>query len=200
MLPIKNGHLSMDELKARILSDGKVLPGNIIKVGSFLNHRVDSDLMGRMADEFAKHFDISKITLILTIEASGIALATVCSYKWGIPLLFAKKAKSDNIENGLFCSEIYSYTYKKTVKVMVESELLKSTDHVLVMDDFLANGEAIRGLTDLVRDAGATLEGIGIAIEKGFQGGGDKFRKAGIDIYSLAVIDEAENGEIKFRD
>ena len=190
----------MDELKARIISDGKVLPGNIIKVGSFLNHKVDTDLMGRMADEFAKHFDISKISLILTIEASGIALATVCSYKWGIPLLFAKKAKSDNIENGLFCSEIYSYTYKKTVKVMVESELLKSTDHVLVMDDFLANGEAIRGLTDLVRDAGATLEGIGIAIEKGFQGGGDKFRAAGIDIYSLAVIDEAKDGTIRFRD
>ena len=190
----------MDELKTRILTEGKILPGNIIKVGSFLNHQVDTALMGRMADEFAKHFDISRITKILTIEASGIALATVCSFKWGVPLLFAKKAKSDNIENGLFCSEIYSYTYKKNVTVMVESELLKSTDHVLVMDDFLANGEAIRGLTDLVRDAGATLEGIGIAIEKGFQGGGDKFRKAGIDIYSLAVIDEAENGQIKFRD
>jgi len=190
----------MDELKERILTEGKVLPGNIIKVGSFLNHKVDTALMGRMAEEFGKHFDLSKINLILTIEASGIALATICSYKWGIPLLYAKKAKSDNIENGLFCSEIYSYTYKKTVKVMVESEHLKSTDHVLIIDDFLANGEAIRGLTDLVRDAGATLEGIGIAIEKGFQGGGDKFRKAGIDIYSLAVIDSADDCKIKFRE
>ena len=190
----------MDELKARILSEGKVLPGNIIKVGSFLNHRVDADLMGRMAEEFGKHFDLSKVTLILTIEASGIALATICAYKWGKPLLFAKKAKSDNIENGLFCSEIYSYTYKKNVTVMVESEFLKPTDHVLIMDDFLANGEAIRGLTDLVKEAGATLEGIGIAVEKGFQGGGDRFRKAGIDIYSLAVIDSADGCKIKFRE
>jgi xanthine phosphoribosyltransferase len=190
----------MDELKARILSEGKVLPGNIIKVGSFLNHRVDADLMGRMAEEFGKHFDLSKVTLILTIEASGIALATICAYKWGKPLLFAKKAKSDNIENGLFCSEIYSYTYKKNVTVMVESEFLKPTDHVLIIDDFLANGEAIRGLTDLVKEAGATLEGIGIAVEKGFQGGGDRFRKAGIDIYSLAVIDSADDCKIKFRE
>ena len=190
----------MDELKARILSEGKVLPGNIIKVGSFLNHRVDTALLGRMAEEFAKHFDISKITEILTIEASGIALASVCSYLWGIPLVFAKKAKSDNIENGLLCSEIYSYTYKKTVTVMVESDYIKPEDHILIMDDFLANGEAIRGLTDIVREAGATLEGIGIAIEKGFQGGGDKFRKAGIDIYSLAVIDSADDCKIVFRD
>ncbi len=190
----------MDELKARILSEGKVLPGNIIKVGSFLNHRVDADLMGRMAEEFGKHFDLSKVTLILTIEASGIALATICAYKWGKPLLFAKKAKSDNIENGLICSEIYSYTYKKNVTVMVESDFIKPTDHVLIMDDFLANGEAIRGLTDLVKEAGATLEGIGIAVEKGFQGGGDKFRKAGIDIYSLAVIDSTDDCKIKFRE
>ena len=190
----------MDELKARILTEGKVLPGNIIKVGSFLNHRIDTALMGRMADEFAKHFDISKITKILTIEASGIALAAVCSYKWGVPLLFAKKAKSDNIENGIICCEIYSYTSQKSVKVMVESELLQSTDNVLIMDDFLANGEAIRGLTDIVKQAGASLEGIGIAVEKGFQGGGDKFRKAGIDIYSLAVIDSVEDGKVTFRD
>lgn len=190
----------MEELKKRILTDGKVLPGNIIKVGSFLNHRVDTALLGRMADEFKKHFDLSKVDLILTIEASGIALATVCSYKWGIPLIFAKKAKSDNIENGLICSNIYSYTYKKKVTVMVESELIKPTDHVLIIDDFLANGEAIRGLTDLVKEAGATLEGIGIAVEKGFQGGGDKFRKAGIDIYSLAIIQEATENGITFRD
>lgn len=190
----------MDELKTRILSEGKVLPGNIIKVGSFLNHRVDTEFMGRMAEEFGKHFDIKKVNLVLTIEASGIALATMCAYKWGVPLLFAKKAKSDNIENGLICSEIYSYTYKKNVTVMVESDYLKPENHVLIIDDFLANGEAIRGLTDLVKEAGATLEGIGIGIEKGFQGGGDKFRKAGIDIYSLAVIDSTENGTIIFRD
>lgn len=190
----------MDELKARILSEGKVLPGNIIKVGSFLNHKVDTALMGRMAEEFEKHFDLSKITLILTIEASGIALASVCSYKWGIPLLFAKKAKSDNIENGIICCEIFSYTYKKSVKVMVESDLIKPSDHVLILDDFLANGEAIRGLADIVKMSGATLEGIGIAVEKGFQGGGDKFRKAGIDIYSLAIVDSTEDRKIHFRE
>lgn len=190
----------MDELKARILSEGKVLPGNIIKVGSFLNHKVDTSLLSHMADEFAKHFDISKISMILTIEASGIALASICSLKWGVPLLFAKKAKSDNIENGILYCEIYSYTYKKKVNVMVEAEHLKSTDHVLIMDDFLANGEAIRGLADIVKNAGATLEGIGIAVEKGFQGGGDRLREAGIDLCSLAIIDSTENGTIKFRE
>ena len=156
--------------------------------------------MGRMAEEFENHFDLSKITLILTIEASGIALASVCSYKWGIPLLFAKKAKSDNIENGIICCEIFSYTYKKCVKVMVESDLIKPSDHVLILDDFLANGEAIRGLADIVKMSGATLEGIGIAVEKGFQGGGDKFRKAGIDIHSLAIVDSTEDRKIHFRE
>lgn len=191
----------MDELKAQILSEGKVLPGNIIKVGSFLNHKIDTALMARMAVEFGKHFDLSKVSLLLTIEASGIALASICSYVWGIPMVFAKKAKSDNIENGLLHSEIYSYTYKKTVNVMVEAEHIKPTDHVLVMDDFLANGEAVRGLTDIVRMAGATLEGVAIAIEKGFQGGGDRMRKAGIDVCSLAVIDSIDDkGNITFRE
>ncbi len=190
----------MQQLIDRIRKEGKVLPGDIIKVDGFLNHRVDTALLGALADEFAKYFPIDRITMVLTAEASGIALATVCAQKYGVPLLFAKKAKSDNIENGLICSEIYSYTYKKNVTVMVESEFLGPENHVLIIDDFLANGEAIRGLTDLVREAGATLEGIGIGIEKGFQGGGDKFRKAGIDIYSLAVIDSAENNTIKFRD
>ncbi|MCQ2412053.1 MAG: xanthine phosphoribosyltransferase [Sphaerochaetaceae bacterium] len=190
----------MDELKARILSEGKVLPGNIIKVGSFLNHKIDTDLMSRMADEFGKHFDLSKVSLILTIEASGIALASICSLKWGIPMVFAKKAKSDNIENGILHSEIYSYTYKKTVNVMVEAEHIKPTDNVLVMDDFLANGEAVRGLTDVVKGAGASLAGVAIAVEKGFQGGGDRLRAAGIDVYSLAIIDDASDGTIKFRE
>ena len=190
----------MDELKARILSEGKVLPGSIIKVGSFLNHKVDTALMGRMADEFAKHFDISKISLILTIEASGIALASVCSYKWGIPLLFAKKAKSDNIENGLFCSEIYSYTYKKTVKVMVESEHLKSTDHVLIMDDFLANGEAMCALIDIAHQAGADIAGCGAVIEKSFQPGRRRIEELGVRICSLARISSMTPQEIAFEE
>ncbi|HAN41796.1 MAG TPA: xanthine phosphoribosyltransferase [Sphaerochaeta sp.] len=190
----------MDELKARILSEGKVLPGNIIKVGSFLNHRVDADLMGRMAEEFGKHFDLSKVTLILTIEASGIALATICAYKWGKPLLFAKKAKSDNIEGGLYQSDIFSYTYKKKVTLLVSKEWLSPEDHVLIVDDFMANGEAMRGLCDIVAAAGATLEGIGCAVEKGFQGGGDRLRAAGVKLKSLAIIESAEPGHIVFRD
>ena len=188
----------MDELEARILEEGKVLPGNIIKVGSFLNHRVDTAFMSKIALEFKKHFDIDKVTLILTAEASGIALAAVCSYIYGIPMLFAKKAKSDNIEGGLICSEIHSYTYNKTVTLMVESDMIKPTDNVLIIDDFLANGEALKGLIHIVEKTRAHLEGIGIAIEKGFQGGGDKLRAAGVNLKSLAIIDSVEGG-IRFR-
>lgn len=188
----------MDELEARIIEEGKVLPGNIIKVGSFLNHRVDTAFMSRIAEEFKKHFDIDKVTLILTAEASGIALAAVCSYIYGIPMLFAKKAKSDNIEGGLVCSEIHSYTYNKTVTLMVESDMIKPSDNVLIIDDFLANGEALKGLIHIVEKTGARLEGIGIAIEKGFQGGGDRLRAKGVNLKSLAIIDSVDNG-IRFR-
>lgn len=180
------------------MEEGKVLPGNIIKVGSFLNHRVDTAFMSKIAQEFKKHFDIDKVTLILTAEASGIALAAVCSYIYGIPMLFAKKAKSDNIEGGLICSEIHSYTYNKTVTLMVESDMIKPTDNVLIIDDFLANGEALKGLIHIVEKTGALLEGIGIAIEKGFQGGGDRLRAAGVNLKSLAIIDSVEGG-IRFR-
>lgn len=188
----------MDELEARIIGEGKVLPGNIIKVGSFLNHRVDTAFMSRIAEEFKKHFDIDKVTLILTAEASGIALAAVCSYIYGIPMLFAKKAKSDNIEGGLVCSEIHSYTYNKTVTLMVESDMIKPSDNVLIIDDFLANGEALKGLIHIVEKTGARLEGIGIAIEKGFQGGGDRLRAKGVNLKSLAIIDSVDGG-IRFR-
>ena len=140
----------MQELKERIQKEGKVLPGNIVKVDGFLNHRVDCQLMARMADEFAKIFDISKVDVILTAEASGIALAAVCAYKYGIPMVYAKKAKSDNIEGGLYTSEVYSYTYKKKVTQLLSREWLSSENHVLIIDDFMANGEAVRGLTDLV--------------------------------------------------
>ncbi len=189
----------MDELEARIVKEGKVLPGNIIKVGSFLNHKVDTALMSRLAQEFKKHFDISKVTLILTAEASGIALAAVCSYVYGVPMIFAKKAKSDNIEGGLICSEIHSYTYNKNVTLIVEAGLIKPTDNVLIIDDFLANGEALKGLIDIVRQTGAHLEGIGVAVEKGFQQGGDKIRQAGHNLQSLVIIDAIDDGVIKFR-
>ena len=190
----------MQILKDRIRREGKVLPGNIIKIDGFLNHRVDTKLLEEIADEFAKHFDISKITVVLTAEASGIALATACAQKYGVPMLFAKKAKSDNIESGLIQSEIFSYTYKKKVTLLVSQEWLKPEDHVLIIDDFMANGYAMGGLVDIVNKAGATLEGIGVAVEKGFQGGGDRLRAAGYNLKSLAIIESAEPGNVVFRE
>ena len=190
----------MELLKERIRRDGKVLPGNIIKVDGFLNHRVDTKLMRAIADEFAKYFDINNITMVLTAEASGIALAAICADQYGVPMVFAKKAKSDNIEGGLYQSEIFSYTYKKKVTQILSKEWLTSDDKVLILDDFMANGEAIRGLCDLVSQAGAELIGIGIAIEKGFQGGGDRLRAMGLNYHALAVIESADENGIVFRD
>ena len=157
------------ELQERIRREGRVLPGNIVKVDGFLNHRVDTRLLEDIADEFAKYFDTSKITVVLTAEASGIALATICAQKYGVPMLFAKKAKSDNIESGLYQSEVFSYTYKKRVTLLVSQEWLNADDHVLIIDDFMANGFAVQGLVDIVNEAGAKLEGIGIAVEKELQ-------------------------------
>lgn len=190
----------MQKLQERIRREGKVLPGDIIKVDGFLNHRVDTQLLGELADEFAKYFDVSKITLVLTAEASGIALATVCAQKYGVPLLFAKKAKSDNIEGGLYQSDVFSYTYKKEFTYIVSQEWLSANDHVLIIDDFMAKGNAMQGLVDLVSAAGATLEGIGVAVEKGFQGGGDLFRHLGVPYKALAVIDRVEGTELFFRE
>ncbi len=190
----------MELLKERIRREGKVLPGNIIKVDGFLNHRVDTKLLNDIADEFARYFDVSKITTVLTAEASGIALATVCAQKFGVPMLFAKKAKSDNIESGLYQSEVFSYTYKKKVTLLVSQEWLSASDHVLIIDDFMANGFAMQGLVDIVNEAGATLEGIGVAVEKGFQGGGDIFRHLGVPYKALAVIDRVEGTELFFRE
>ena len=190
----------MQELKERIRREGKVLPGNIIKVDGFLNHRVDTKLMADIADEFAKFFDVSNITMVLTAEASGIALATICAEKYKVPMVFAKKAKSDNIEGGLYQSEIYSYTYKKKVTQILSKEWMTASDRVLIVDDFMANGEAVRGLCDLVEQAGAGLVGIGIAIEKGFQGGGDRLRGMGVNYHALAVIESADENGIVFRE
>ena len=190
----------METLKQRIRAEGKVLPGQIIKVDSFLNHRVDTALLREMAREFRHRFPQEDITLILTAEASGIALATVCAEEFGVPMVFAKKAKSDNIEGGLYQSDIFSYTYKKKVTLLVSREWLTSRDKVLVVDDFLANGEALRGLCDIVRESGASLVGVGVAIEKGFQQGGDRIRSAGIDLHSLVIIDRADENGFVFRD
>ena len=190
----------MQELKERIQKEGKVLPGNIIKVDGFLNHRIDTELMSHIADEFGKYFNMDEVTLVLTAEASGIALATMVAQRFHKPMIYAKKAKSDNIEGGLYQSDIHSYTYKKKVTLLVSKEWLSADEKVLIVDDFMANGEAMRGLCDIVETAGATLVGIGCAVEKGFQGGGDRLRTAGVNLKSLAIIESAEPGNIVFRE
>lgn len=190
----------MQLLQDRIRKEGRVLPGNIIKVDGFLNHRIDTKLLREMAKEFGRLFDLEGLTAVLTVEASGIALATMCAYEYDVPLIFAKKAKSDNIEGGLYQSEIYSYTYKKKVTLLVSSQWLKKGDKVLIVDDFLANGEAMRGLVEIVNEAEAELIGIGIAVEKGFQPGGAKLREAGYNVHSLAIIDKADETGIYFRE
>lgn len=191
----------MQELKDRIAREGRVLPGNIVKIDGFMNHLVDTDLMRSIAREFARRFDLSKVTRVLTAEASGIALATICADTFGVPMLFAKKAKSDNIESGLYQSEVFSYTYKKKVTLIVSNEWLGPDDKVLIIDDFMANGYAMQGLVDIVNAAGAELIGIGVAVEKGFQGGGDKFRAMpGVNYQALAVIEKADENGIIFRE
>lgn len=190
----------MHSLEERIRRDGKVLPGNIIKVDGFLNHRVDTALMMEIADEFQKIFDTSKISAVLTAEASGIPVATICAYKFGVPMLFAKKAKSDNIESGLYKSEVFSYTYKKKFTLILSKEWLGPEDHVLIIDDFMAKGNAINGLLDIVKESGAKLEGIGVVVEKGFQGGGDALRSnPDYNYHALAVIETADENGITFR-
>ena len=190
----------MQELKDRIISEGRVLPGNIIKVDGFLNHRIDTRLMRNIADEFGKYFNMDEVTMILTAEASGIALATMVAQRFGKPLIYAKKAKSDNIEGGLYQSDIFSYTYKKKVTLICAKDWIRPDDKVLIVDDFMANGEAMRGLLDIVEQSGAELIGIGCAIEKGFQHGGDKLREAGYPLNSLAIIDQADENGFVFRE
>ena len=189
----------MNVLQERIKKEGKVLPGNIIKVDGFLNHRVDVKLMREMAKEFGRLFDLTGITAVLTVEASVIALATICAEYFGVPMIFAKKAKSDNIEGGLYKSEIFSYTYKKKVTLLMSKQWLGPNDKVLIIDDFLANGEALHGLVDIIEQAGAQLIGMGVAVEKGFQPGGARLRSEGVNLHSLAIIEKADENGIVFR-
>ena len=186
----------MELLKERIRKEGKILPGNIVKVDGFLNHRIDVPLMEQIAQEFRRVFAGKDIPLVLTAEASGIALATICAQAFGVPMVFAKKAKSDNIEGGLYQSDILSYTYKKKVTLLVSKEWLSASDKVLIIDDFMARGEAMRGLCDIVREAGAELVGIGVAVEKGFQHGGDRLREAGIRPTAMMDISDGLSSEI----
>lgn len=189
----------MKLLEDRIRAEGKILPGDIIKVDGFLNHRVDVSLLRECAKEFGRLFDTSRITCVVTIEASGIPIATVCAEEFGVPLIYVKKAKSGNISNDVYSREIMSYTYGKPVTLTLSKQWLTKEDRVLVIDDFMATGQALNGLIDMLDEIGAELVGVGIAIEKGFQPGGAGLRARGINVKSLAIIDRADENGFVFR-
>jgi len=192
----------MNCLEKRILKDGVVKPGNVLKVDSFLNHQMDIGLMNEIGEEFAQRFQDLKINKILTIEASGIAIAYGVAQKLQVPMLFAKKSKSINIAADTYVAEVESFTHKNKNMVVVSKQFLGPEDHVLIIDDFLANGCALQGLIAICDQAGATVEGIGIAVEKGFQVGGQVIRNLGYKLESLAIVDSmnADTGEIVLRD
>lgn len=190
----------MQQLKDRILKDGVVKEGNVLKVDSFLNHQMDIRLFEEIGKEFRKRFDGEEITKILTVEASGIGIACIVARYFDVPVVFAKKSKTKNIAGDTYTSRVQSYTHGRVYDIIVSKDFLSADDKVLVIDDFLANGCALEGLAELIRAAGAKLVGAGIVIEKGFQRGGDLIRSKGIRVESLAIIDEMkENGEIVFR-
>ncbi len=191
----------MKLLEERIRQDGIVKEGNVLKVDNFLNHQMDVSLFKEMALEWKEHFADRPINKILTIEASGIAIAAIAASVFDVPVVFAKKAKSINIDGSVYNVEVESFTHKNISQVIVSKKYLGSDDHVFIIDDFMANGCAMDGLIDICKMAGATVEGIGIAIEKGFQGGGDRLRERGFDIDSLAIVEsmDAATGEIEFR-
>lgn len=189
-------------LEERIVKDGIVKEGNVLKVDSFLNHQMDIELFDQMGAEFKKRFADRPINKILTIEASGIGIACVVAQHFGVPVVFAKKTKSINIEGEMYTAEVESFTHKCKNQVIVAKKFLSEDDHVLIIDDFLANGCALQGLIQIVKSAGGTVEGIGIAIEKGFQTGGTVIRNLGYRLESLAIVDgmDASTGEITFRE
>ena len=191
----------MNFLEERIIKDGIVKEGNVLKVDSFLNHRMDVGLFREMGKEWKRLFADCPINKILTIEASGIGIACIVAEQFDVPVVFAKKSQSINLDGEMYSTKIESFTHKKTYDVIVSKKFLSADDHVLVIDDFLANGCAINGLIELIDEAGATLEGVGIAIEKGFQQGGKVIRDKGIRLESLAIVESMndETGEIVFR-
>ena len=192
----------MNFLEERIVKDGIVKEGNVLKVDSFLNHQMDIQLFDQMGAEFKKRFEGKKINKILTIEASGIGIACVVAMHFNIPVVFAKKSKSINIEGDTYVAEVESFTHKCKNQVLVSKKFLSEDDHVLIIDDFLANGCALQGLISIVNMAGGTVEGIGIAVEKGFQVGGQIIRNLGYQLESLAIVDSMDpsNGTIYFRE
>lgn len=192
----------MNCLEERIVKDGIVKEGNVLKVDSFLNHQMDIDLFNLMGEEFKKRFEGKNINKILTIEASGIGIACIVAQHFNVPVVFAKKSKSINIEGDVYVAEVESFTHKNVNQVIVSSKFLNENDHILIIDDFLANGCALQGLISIVQQSGGTVEGIGIAIEKGFQIGGRIIRNMGYQLESLAIIDamDSSTGKITFRE
>lgn len=191
----------MKLLEERIKKDGIVKEGNVLKVDSFLNHQMDIELFEEMAKEWKKLFKDKKINKILTIEASGIGIAAIVARTFKVPVVFAKKTQSINLDGEMYTTQIESFTHQKIYNVIVSKKYLNENDHILIIDDFLANGCALNGLIDIVQQSKATIEGIGIAIEKGFQKGGRELREKGYPLESLAIIDsmDAKSGEIIFR-
>ena len=191
----------MDLLKERILKDGNIAPGGVLKVDSFLNHQIDISLYNEIGKEFKRLFSDVPVTRILTVEASGIGIACIAAQYFNVPVVFAKKAKSKNIDGGVFTSKVESFTYGKSYDIMVSTKFIHPEDKVLIIDDFLANGKASLGLIDIVKTAGAEVSGVGIVIEKGFQSGGKALRDMGINLKSLAVIKNMdEDGNLEFED
>ena len=190
----------MKLLEERIKKDGIVKPGNVLKVDNFLNHQMDIALFNEMGKEFKRLFADCNINKILTIEASGIGIACIVAQYFDVPVVIAKKAQSINIDGDVYSTKIQSFTHQRVYDVIVSKKYLNPEDHILIIDDFLANGCALEGLIDLVQSAGATVEGIGIAIEKGFQQGGKLIRDRGIRLESLAIVDSMEGGELVFRE
>ena len=190
----------MKLLEERIVKDGYVAPGGVLKVDSFLNHQIDVELYNEIGKEFKRLFDAVKVDKILTIEASGIGIACITAQYFGVPVVFAKKAKSKNIAGEVYTSSVHSFTYGKTYDIMVSEKFINSGENILVIDDFLANGQATLGLMDIIHKAEAKVSGVGIVIEKGFQSGGAQLRKMGINLKSLAIVDEMDDdGNITFR-
>ncbi len=192
----------MNFLEERIQKDGVVKEGNVLKVDSFLNHQMDIKLFEQMGEEFKKRFAHKKINKILTIEASGIGIACIVARYFDVPVVFAKKSQSINIEGEVYVSQVESFTHKRVNQIIVSKKYLNADDKVLIIDDFLANGCALQGLISLVNEAGGSVEGIGIAIEKGFQVGGQVIRNLGYQLESLAIVDamNPQTGEITFRE
>ena len=189
----------MQLLEERIRKDGIVKPGNILKVDSFLNHQMDIPFINELGKEFKRRFADAPITKILTIEASGIGIACLVAQHFNVPVVFAKKAQSLNLDGEMYCTKVQSFTHKRVYDVILSIKFLSAEDHVLIIDDFLANGCALQGLMEIVKESGAVLEGAGIVVEKGFQNGGDSLREQGIRVESLAIVDSMTDDSVSFR-